>query len=110
MLARRAEGGLSGGGRFKAQCYPLDEVDRFLSSKRKFVKQCRIQPDFETIAVDQFDMIGQDFLACGDRCVECLDLQVEALNDAPGLHEVAAIHRANFSTGQKSFDIKTKSR
>jgi hypothetical protein len=84
------------------------ERDRCLGSKCKFVKQCRIQPDFETIAVDKFDMIGQDFPACGDRCVECLDLQVEALNDAPGLHEVAAIHRSNFSTGPKSFDIRTK--
>ena len=93
-----------------AACHSLDEVGRFLGSKRKFVKQCRIQPDFETIAVDKFDMIGQNFPACGDRCVECFDLQVQALNDAPGLHEVAAIHQSNFSTGQKSFDIKTKSR
>ena len=79
----------------------LDPVDRCLNSKSKFVKQCRIQPDFETIAVDQFDMIGQDFPACGDRCIECLDLQVEALNDAPGLHEVAAIHRSNFRRGKR---------
>jgi hypothetical protein len=55
-------------------------------------------------------MIGQDFPACRDGCVECFDPHVEALNDAPGLHEVAAIHRSNFLTSQKSFDIKMKCR
>ena len=80
---------------------PLDPVDRCLNSKSKFVKQCRIQPDFETIAVDQFDMIGQNFSTRSDGRVQCLDLQVETLNDAPGLHEVAAIHRSNFRRGKR---------
>ncbi len=29
-----------------AACPPFDELDRCLGSKHKFVKQCRIQPNF----------------------------------------------------------------
>ena len=73
----------SGGGRFKTSRVVTLQGDRSLGSKRKLVKQCRIEPDLKTIAVDKVDMIGQDFLARGDGCVECFDFQVEALNDAP---------------------------
>jgi hypothetical protein len=55
-------------------------------------------------------MIGQNFSTRSDGRVQCLDLQVETLNDAPGLHEVTAIHWPGTFRYRKSCNSRTKSR
>jgi hypothetical protein len=63
-----------------------------LPLRAELVKERSIQPDLNSIASVNVQIVGQDFLARCDSGIERQHVQVATIFDVPVLREVTAIH------------------
>ena len=64
-----------------------------LVSVVKFIQQRLVQPDFQTIALIDVNVVCEDFVPSGDGGVQCRNFKIAASCDPAFLGKIAAIHR-----------------